>query len=70
MREERIRGQSHRVERSVAVILAIVLTFGLMKAGLLPHIPTGEGQWVYWASYGIGGAIFGLGVYEGWRLIK
>lgn len=65
-----MRDETHRSGRMFAIILAMILLFGLMKAGWLPIVPTEGGSWINWLAYF--GASVGLGLagYEGWRLIK
>lgn len=65
-----MRGDTQRAGRFFAIVLAMLLLFGLSKAGWLPVIPADGQGWLYWLAY-IGGAIgLGLAGYEGWRLIK
>jgi hypothetical protein len=65
-----MRGDTHRAGRFFAIVLAIVLLFGLVKAGWLPTVPVEEGAWIDWLVYAGGAVGLGLAGYEGWRLIK
>ncbi len=65
-----MRGDTQRTGRFFAIVLALILLFGLMKAGWLPMVSGEQGAWLHWLAY-FGGAVgLGLAGYEGWKLIK
>lgn len=66
-RTVRPRHDSHKAPRVLAMVIGIVLVFGFVKAGFLPAVPAGEGEWLRWGLYGLGGAVVGTLGYEGWR---
>ncbi|MDX1401869.1 MAG: hypothetical protein R3245_08105 [Kiloniellales bacterium] len=65
-----MRGQSNKMLRFTFVAVALALIFGFSKAGVLPPIIQGEGEWRWWAGYGLGGVVAGLLAFEGWRMMK
>lgn len=65
-----MRHDSKKVGRFTFMVVAIVMVYGFMKAGLLPPIIDQPGAWIWWVIYGAGGAVAGLVAFEGWRMMK